>query len=130
VSGLYHQVVRTFADLRSVQTALQAKYHTGAVSVQVKRIGRISGPILSVNFINTPILNDPANAKLSPRAKALEVATAARDALSPEREYDHYEIAFTHQRGAGITISTSQIFLFRTGEVPPRGTKRNESDNQ
>jgi hypothetical protein len=112
VSGLYHEVVHTITDLRSVQTALQAKYHTLAVSVQVKRVGRISGSILSVNLINTPILNDPANAKPSPRAKALEVAAAARDPLSPQREYDHYEIAFTNQRGASITSSTSQILLF------------------
>ena len=130
VSGLYHQFVSTFADVRCVQTALQAKYHTGAVAVQVKRVSRIPGPILSVNFINAQFLNDPANAKSSPGPTALEVATAARDALSPQREYDNYEVSFTHQRRVGITISTSEVFWFRAGELPPRKTKGNECENQ
>jgi hypothetical protein len=36
VSTFYHNAVTTFADLRSVQAALQAKYHTQDVSVQAK----------------------------------------------------------------------------------------------
>jgi hypothetical protein len=120
VSAFYHNAVTTFAGLRSVQAALQAKYHTQNVSVQAKRNSAIPGSILSVTFINPSFLKDPATAGSSRRAKALEVATAARDALSPQGEYDHYEIVFTHQWGYGVTFSFGDGFFFSASELPPR----------
>jgi hypothetical protein len=123
VSTFYHQAITTFADLRSVQTALQAKYHTKDLSVQAKRRSAVPGPILSVNFINPPFLKDSDVAGKSRRSAALGVATTARDALSPQGEYDHYEIAFTQQLNVGITISRSENYVFRFSELPPRSPR-------
>jgi hypothetical protein len=120
LSTFYQKAITTFGDLRSVQAALQAKYHTQDVFVQAKRHSAIPGSILSVNFINPPFLEAAATAGSSKRAEALEIATAARDALSPQGEYDHYEILFTRQWSYGVTMSFGDGFFFGASELPPR----------
>jgi hypothetical protein len=99
LSALYRDVVTTLAQVQSVQTALQQKYRTQQFEVQALR--RSAGPrnVLRITVLDPQFLGSIDLAGRSGNEKALEVATAARDALSSGRGYDQYEIAFERRWG-------------------------------
>lgn len=114
IQSLYRSATSTLSELRIVQSAVQAKYSTAQVAVTIKRQSGVAGSILSIKLIN------PSFYEIAPddlRSKALEVALAARAALPPQSKYDHYEVEFARQSGAGITVSTNQTFLFPATEL-------------
>ena len=120
LTGYYQQAKSTFSDLMSVQAALQKKYGT-EVRLTVKRTSGIQGSILSVALVNAPLMDLVNMDSAEGRGAALEVATAARDALPPGGRYDNYEVVFQRERGrGGAAMSGSWQFRFAAADLPPQ----------
>jgi hypothetical protein len=119
LTGLYHRASSAFSELMHVRAVVQDKYG-GAVVVTVKRDGGTDGTVLSVTLANPSFLDQLDLDGPAAKEKALEVAAAARDALSPGSEYAAYEVVFSRQRDAGATVATTTSFRFQPKELPPR----------
>lgn len=116
LAELYHSASATMAELQGVHAVLQKEYATSQISVMAKRHSGVKGSILSIRFVNAPFAKDLTQE--AAREKAREVAFLARSALASPDSYDNYEVIFTRQTGAGVTISNSRSFLIRRDELP------------
>ena len=114
---LSHQAASTFTELIHVQTALERRYG-GIVSVMAKRQTGVDGTILSVTLVNPIFLEQLDIEGPAGKAKAMEAAIAARDALRDPAGYGNYEIVLVRERGTGITISHSSAYRFGVTELP------------
>jgi hypothetical protein len=119
VSGVYHRTTDTIADCWKVQSVLRKRYPSGKVSVTARKSSDVPGTALAVDFQNPRFLEGVGSDTPAAQALALEIATAARDALPAERSYDRYEIVFTRQVSLGLTVSRTQRFVFDESELPP-----------
>jgi hypothetical protein len=117
-SGYYQNAKSTFSDMMAVQAALQKKYQA-EVRLTAKRESGVQGSILGVALIDAPLMDRISVDGPAGRQAALEVATAARDALPPGGRYDNYEVGFVRQRGGAVNISGSWTFRFTAADLPP-----------
>jgi hypothetical protein len=122
LSALYREMVTTLAQVQSVQTALRQKYPTQQFEVQALR--RSAGPrnVLRITVLDPQFLESIDLAGQSGKEKALEVATAARDALSSGRGYDQYEIAFERRWGVNVYAFLRYDYRFPATALPPPGS--------
>jgi len=107
VSGVVKSATGAFKELMAVQAAVQKTSGALQVRVMMKQHSGVSGTILSVQLVNPPLSAELSEQEL--RAKALEVAKTAHDALTHREGYNKYEIVFVRQSGAGVTVSSSAI---------------------
>jgi hypothetical protein len=121
ISSLYHSATSTMGELRTVQSALRAKYETRQVGVTVRRQPGVAGNILSIQLVNPPFLSRTQDSDLP--AKAREVAIEAREALPATSSYDHYQVLLTRQRGVVFTLATANAYWFEAKDLPPRAGK-------
>jgi hypothetical protein len=119
VSGMYHRASSMFAEMMQVQSALQTKYG-GTVHVNARRGSDTDGTVLSVTLTNPSFLDTLNLDAPEAKQKALEIATAARDALAPDSSYAAYDVVLSRQAGSGMSVSTSTAFRFQPSELPAR----------
>ena len=117
LTGYYQQAKSTFSDMMTIRTALQKKYDAD-VRLTAKHESGVEGAILSI-AVNAPLIAGVNVDSDDGRRAALEVATAARDALPPTGRYDNYEVVFVRERGAaGVQISGTWSFRFKASDLP------------
>jgi hypothetical protein len=118
LTGYYQQAKSTFSDMMTIQTALQQKYGAD-VRLTAKRESGVEGSILSIALVNAALMDRVNVDGDEGRRAALDVATAARDALPPNGRYDNYEVVFIRERGAaGLKMSGSWSFRFKATDLP------------
>jgi len=119
LTGYYQQAKSAFSDMMALQSALQTKYG-GEVHISAKHVSGVEGSILGVTLVNPKVMDRMNIDSPDGRQAALDVATAARDALPPDRGYDNYEVVFQRESGvAGASMSGSWSFRFTAAELPP-----------
>ena len=123
VSGFYHRTADAIADGWKVRNALRKRYPSGKLHVTARKSSEVPGTALVVDFQNPSFLGGVGSDTTAAQALAREIATAARDALPAGRSYDRYEIGFTRQVSLGLTVSTTQRFVFAASELPPPGAR-------
>ena len=118
-SGYYQNARSTFSDMMTVQTALQQKY-SAEVRLTAKRESGVQGSILAIALVNAPLMDRVNVDSAEGRSAALDVASAARDALPPSGRYENYEVSFVRQAAAGAANAAgSWSFRFAASELPP-----------
>ena len=110
LTGYYHRASTAFTALMHVASVLQTKYG-GTARVNVKYQNGVPGATLSITLANPPFLEQIDPDGPGGREKVLEIAAAARDALPPDGEYDHYEVVLA--RGSGSIVNVSRTWVFR-----------------
>jgi hypothetical protein len=99
-------------EVLAVASALQAKFNTFQVSVMTS--GESEDKTLMIGMVNPPFLEGADGEQL--RAKAKEVATAARE-LYPSRDSIYrYDVAFSKQ--SALVFSTTHRFKFLARDLP------------
>jgi hypothetical protein len=102
----------------TIRTALQTKYGAD-VRLTAKRQSGVEGSILSIALVNAALMDRVNVDSDDGRRAALDVATAARDAVPPSGRYDNYEVVFVRERGAaGAHMSGSWSFRFKSTDLP------------
>jgi len=122
LTALYHGASAATTAMYRLITTLQAKYG-GAVAVNIKQLSGVEGSILSIGLTNSPFLEQFDPDTPAGKAKALEIAATARDALPPEFEYQHYEVLLSRASGAGVTVSKAWVFRFEPSDLPARAAR-------
>jgi hypothetical protein len=118
LTGYYQQAKSTFSDMMTIRTALQKKYGAD-VRLTAKRESGVEGSILSIALVNAALMDRVNVDSDDGRRAALDVATAARDAVPPNGRYDNYEVVFVRERGAaGVQMSRSWSFRFKATDLP------------
>jgi len=118
ISDGVSKATSTFSGLLDVQTAVRA--HTGAREVKVHAASSsgVEGSTLRIEILGGGFLGDTDPAAPGAREKALAVAVVARDALPPGTAYERYEIVHTSQLSVGVTVSSSQRYVFTPEQLP------------
>lgn len=118
ITAVYQQAKTIASDTIHVSAVLQRQYG-GQVSITVTRESGTEGTILHVTLTNPTFLEkgDPPSDAM--KDMALEIAAAARSALTAQAVYEHYEIEFVRARGTGVTFSQNWSFSFLASELPP-----------
>jgi len=118
LSRVYHQAKATVSELMQVQVALQTRYG-GTVTLNVNRRSGVEGTTLSITLTNPSFIDKFDWDGPGGRNKALEVARAARDALSGQSAYARYEVIVARQRDVGVRVSSTSTYLFESGDLSP-----------
>lgn len=119
LTGYYHQAKSTIAAMTVAQKALEQKYGA-TVHMSASRQSGVKGSILGVTLVNAPIMDRVNMDSADGRRAALDVAQTVRDALPADARYDHYDVTFRRERGAGgVSASGDWTFRFAAADLPP-----------
>ncbi|MCY2959475.1 MAG: hypothetical protein NTY35_04855 [Planctomycetota bacterium] len=123
ISGGVSKAKATFSGLLDVQAAVRA--HTGAreVKVHLNSTTGVEGATLLIEIEGGDFFASADPGAPGAREKALAVAVVARDALPPGTAYARYEIVHTSSLKVGLTVTTSQRYVFENGDLPPPGPR-------
>ena len=116
IAALYRSAAGAFSEIAGVQRALQEQYQ-GTVSVALKHEGGVDATILSVSLVNPSFLDQLDPAGPEGKARAREIAAAARAALQNPSGYRKFEVVFVRQQGVGFTMTKSWVFDFDASEL-------------
>jgi hypothetical protein len=121
ISNVYHRAGAVVGTMFHLITTLQNTYG-GRVNVQV-RTANGGRPFLSVTLTNPPFLEHLDPDAPEGKAKALEVATTARDALPPDSEFTRFEVILERANGSAVKVAKSWAFRFEAADLPPRSAR-------
>ncbi len=118
ISKTVGEATEVVTGLLDVQKAVRTATDAGEVRVHIDMSS--DAKTLRVEIVGSKWLDDLAWESPEARAKALQAAVVARDALPTSTEYDRFQIEFVSQVSIGVTVKSSQKFDFAASDLPPR----------
>jgi hypothetical protein len=102
-------------EVQLVRSAVSAAYDAEEVSVNRKYSSKVDGPYLSIEVLDSESLRGLTGQ--AAKAKALEIATLARDSLGNRADYGHFEVIISTSLATTL-VRDSEDFLFKASELP------------
>lgn len=117
ITHTVREATETVTGLFDVQKAVREHARAREVKVHIDVGGGQS--TLRLEVVDPEFLEGVDASSPEARAKALELAAVARNALPAGALHEFYRVAFVSKSGVGLTIKRIQTFTFASSELPP-----------